>query len=310
MAKKSGMKVGLALLVGVVGLYAALVWLKGNAMPGHTIRSVEIHFEEVNGLMVGDPVKIRGVVYGKVADIQPHRDYVSVYISLPDSFPLYADAHAALQSKEVLSGKQIGLYPGTGGPLLKRGAAIPGEFIPDVSTAYEWLRSSMAQADTARIRRTIQQLESLLQAGTEATSLLPEVKATLAESRKLMASLNQTAATVGDLPLRALILRSDSMMRRADQMLTTTEHLLARTDTLMTAAQPIIPQVKNTLTQANQSLATVDSLLAKVDGLMAKVPDSLDYTLSNLNETLRFIRTRKLHVGMSLARNNKVFTTE
>lgn len=299
-AKKSGAKVGLTLLGGLVLLYGALVWLRGDPMPGKKLRRIAIRFENVNGLMPGDPVKVRGVVYGKVTDIQPHATHVMVYATIPDSFPLQSDAYAVLQSKEVLSGKQVSLYPGQQQASLAQGAVLPGEFVPDVSTAYEWLQSTIKQADTVRIRRALTEVESLLAAGADAATLLPELKATLTESRRLMASLGKTAALAEELPVKQLVLRTDSLMRRADRALTTTERLISRTDSLMAQAQPLVPQVKTTLDQASRSLSTVDSLLAQADGLMGKIPDSLDYTIYNLNETLRMIRERKLHVTAGL----------
>ncbi len=61
--------VGLLFLIGLGVLGVGLIWLRGNLFAGQTYE-VEILLENAPGLVVGTPVRYRGVRVGSVSDVQ------------------------------------------------------------------------------------------------------------------------------------------------------------------------------------------------------------------------------------------------
>ena len=74
---------------------------------------VEILFQDVMGLRVGDSVNSRGVVVGKVQGMELRPDGVLVRAELTQDVPLRADYKVEVLASSVLGGRYLNLDPGT-----------------------------------------------------------------------------------------------------------------------------------------------------------------------------------------------------
>lgn len=111
------------LLVVAVLITGAWTWFEDNGQV--TIRA---HFTSAEGLNVNDDVKVLGVSVGRVTEIENDGDGVVVTLEVDEDQPIPADAHAAIVSPSLVSGRFVQLAPvWSGGDRLEDGASIDEE---------------------------------------------------------------------------------------------------------------------------------------------------------------------------------------
>lgn len=120
--------VAVALLTGSVGL--TWVFLKGGFEGGIPVRAFFSAPGVGQQLPIGGDVKVRGVLVGRIHDMDLSGDGVVVHLRLQEGHDIPADSRAEIRSKTVFGQKWIELIPpkdGTGGAILAAGDAIPDE---------------------------------------------------------------------------------------------------------------------------------------------------------------------------------------
>ena len=75
--------------------------------------SREARFRDVSGLRSGDSVAVRGVVVGKVTEIELNSDHVIVRMEFTDPPDLFADASASVRSSSLLGGRYLDIDQGS-----------------------------------------------------------------------------------------------------------------------------------------------------------------------------------------------------
>ncbi len=111
---------GLAILAGI----GVMQW-----SPRHANRTTVVaHFDNTNGLFVGDNVIVLGVKVGAIESIEPQPDGAAVSFWVDEKYKLPADVRAVILSPKLITSRAIQLTPAyTGGPVLANGAVIPKE---------------------------------------------------------------------------------------------------------------------------------------------------------------------------------------
>jgi phospholipid/cholesterol/gamma-HCH transport system substrate-binding protein len=110
----------LALVVAAALLVGAFVW---NRDTGST--TVHAWFTSAEGLNVRDEVKVLGVRVGEITDIENRPEGVRVTMEVDAGQPIPADAHAAIVSPSLVSGRFVQFEPvWTSGDRLEDGATI------------------------------------------------------------------------------------------------------------------------------------------------------------------------------------------
>lgn len=118
-ALRSGRGLVTALVVlALVG--AVLLWTRDT---GSTV--VQARFASAEGLNVGDDVKVLGVRVGEIAEIENDDEGVLVTLEVDAGQPIPADAHAAIVSPSLVSGRFVQFDPVySGGDRLEDGDVI------------------------------------------------------------------------------------------------------------------------------------------------------------------------------------------
>ena len=103
--------------------------LAGCGLVGGESRTVSVELADSAGLFVGNEVGVLGVAVGKVTEIEPKGDHVTVTLDISDGdVRIPADVNAAVVSRSVATDRYIELTPVyDGGPQLQDGAVIPTE---------------------------------------------------------------------------------------------------------------------------------------------------------------------------------------
>jgi ABC-type transporter Mla subunit MlaD len=217
-----------------------------------------------------------------------------------DGMVLKRDASAEIQLKEVLSGKQITLYLGENAQPLPENGVLYGKNILDFPSVFSAADKLLSHIDTARLGKMVSSIEELLLA----TNRL----ATQMDASTLSRSLRQTDTLTRELShnLPALLAQTEQLLRHADVALSSTERMLSRTDARIqqfsTEADRRLPRADSLLTQTENALIQASSTLLQVQAVLHSLPDSavLHHSIQNLNQTLDYLREKKLNVHVSL----------
>jgi phospholipid/cholesterol/gamma-HCH transport system substrate-binding protein len=155
--KDAQLKVGLFSLAALFLLFFIIIWGKGFNYAKDKYK-INIVFESSGGLLIGEPVAIRGVVIGRVNRISLGDNNVVVEVSINNSVKLYSDAKAHIENQEIMGGKKIELFAGSGSGVLTENATIYGEnfgglleMAPYIISLAENMGSTLSKLDTTLI---------------------------------------------------------------------------------------------------------------------------------------------------------------
>lgn len=125
--KNVAIKVGIFLTVIMIMFVVGQLWLMRFNV-GKDKREMQIFFNDVSGLKLGDPVRVYGIKKGKVTDMKMRRDGVMVTVIIEEDIKLKEDARASIQDVAMISGtKTIVINPGTSEEPLDLSEPLMGE---------------------------------------------------------------------------------------------------------------------------------------------------------------------------------------
>lgn len=196
------LKAGIFISVIVFVLIMSWMWLANIKIRGNTQVAI-IHFPDVTGLKINDPIKVWGIEKGNVKGIKFKRDHIEVKILLDREVTLYTDAFAEILDVAMISGtKYIALDPGRSGTPLSPGTPLPGKaslgiplsVIGDLGDKASKILSVIESAEL------MQSLSSILRNLEEATARLSQiVKENQADLRKTTKYAMETTSTLKDM---------------------------------------------------------------------------------------------------------------
>ena len=177
-------KVGLTVIIATAILLGAIIWGKGLKLEPDTY-DLQVVFENVGGMVPGDPVTVNGLKAGKVKQILPRGRSVLCILRISDHIQLYRDATFTIVSAELLAGMRVEINPGRS-PQKINLALQPfrgryGGRIVDVGMTIGELAENVSGL-TFRLDSTVSMINKLLRQGT--------LQRDLSQS---LANLNQTS---------------------------------------------------------------------------------------------------------------------
>ncbi len=104
-------KVGAAVIFATLILIFGIIWGKGYSLQTNKY-DLTVVFDEVGGLIPGDPVTVNGVKEGKIAKIGWYGRKVLCSVEINSYIQLYEDAKFTVISAELLAGMKIEIFPG------------------------------------------------------------------------------------------------------------------------------------------------------------------------------------------------------
>ena len=245
--KKTNIKVGLTVLIGVVVLLVGIALGKDIKFFGRD-QVVKALFPTAGGLELGDPVTINGLKKGKVTAIELAGTDVMVTMEFPERISLKKDAQASIMMYELMGGKKVELVSGRAAEELPNGALIPGE-------------------STAGIAPLVRMVGSLSET----------VKSVAVKADTLLTSLNGFFAE-GD--LRGDF---DRTLSNADRALLSVDRVAGRADRMLAENSA---GLRRTLTEAETALQDLNGLLRENRPGIRAFIDSASLTMSSAQVTL------------------------
>lgn len=152
--------VGVAIVLAVLFVFFGVRFLEDRPLFGGTFQ-LTTEFDQANGLLPGNAVKISGVQIGEVKDVEllPEGHRVLVRMQIRDGVVVPQGSVATIEGVSALDNVSIGIKPGAEGqPPLEDGASIPSR---PTASMMERVNSTLAGAEN-----TFDHAESLI-AGTE-----------------------------------------------------------------------------------------------------------------------------------------------
>ena len=139
MKRRNEVMVGLSVIVGILVIVFGAVWLKGAKL-GQQPRLITARFEEAGSLLPGNNVKLRGVLIGRVADIQlePSGAGVLVTMSIDPKVRLPDDPVVILAPETLFGDWGAQISPRSTAPRYAYAespdpSVLPGFSLPDLS---------------------------------------------------------------------------------------------------------------------------------------------------------------------------------
>ncbi|MFH1687095.1 MAG: MlaD family protein [bacterium] len=245
-------RVGVIILIGIVILAGSLYWLQGYKLKMNS-RLINVVFDDVGTLAVGDKVTVSGVQKGKVNDLQLTPTGVLVELQLNDDVRLKRDAQIVIKNMGLMGERFVAITPGsdslefdyerealglydTGLPEVM---GLMGEMIQELRNLVVSIKSSVgSDSSLARFDRTVVHLESVSESLAEYVTR-NESKFDETASNLLRASrrLSKLMAENGD--------RIDSTAARFDQASVGVERVVAVLDTISISAREFADQLNN-----------------------------------------------------------------
>jgi phospholipid/cholesterol/gamma-HCH transport system substrate-binding protein len=182
-------KVGLTVIIATLILIFGIIWGKGFQLKTDKYH-ISIQFDNIGGMVIGDPVTVNGVKEGKVLDIGWKDRMVVCLIELNDRIQLYEDATFTIISAELLAGMKIEIFPGKSSNHINLSQQpFTGKYggrIVDVGLVIGDLAEDMS-ALSFRLDSTIAMINTMLRGG----NLQKDLSASLANLTRLTAELNK-----------------------------------------------------------------------------------------------------------------------
>ena len=182
--------VGLLLIIATAIFVFLLIWLRGKSLRSGQL--IEIAFDDVSGLKVGDPVRTSGVGVGQVNDIRlvaPGR--VDVVLKLHSAPNPRQDARAVVRSLDFFGARYVDYQPGSAAAPLPAGREIRGEKEQDLT--------GLAQGLSGQGQEALANAAAFL--GPENTR---ELRRLLTEARGAVSRLGSASETGGQQAAAAL----------------------------------------------------------------------------------------------------------
>lgn len=303
-------KIGLTVFVALIISYLSITWAnRSHFFAGEGI-TYNIDFQHVGGLLVGDPVHIRGYTMGRVEAIDPRVDRVAVKISLDRNYPLRRGTVAEIQPKELMGGKQIELIQGKDATTLEENSLLQGKTSLDFSSAFSQMGGIMEQFGEERMGQFLNRVDSLLVGVQQIVSSIEANKVSHTVSL-LEANLNVLNSLFNEVQERKLVAQVDSILYKVGQTMESTNLRLESVGDIMDSAQQVyLPQVGHTLDSVNQLISQVNGMLRtgedvlnNPDNVVGKLTQDeafatqLDSVITRLNRVLLQIEEDKIIVG-------------
>ncbi len=265
------LKVGLTVVIATFILIYGIIWGKGYRLKTNK-HKIQLVFDNVGGMVPGDPVTVNGVKEGKVVNIDWKGRDVLVTIELNDRVSLYEDATFTIISAELLAGMKVEIFPGNSDKKLNL-AQQPfrgkyGGRIVDVGLTIDKLAQDMSSL-TFRLDTTIALINSLLKDERLQSDITSSIK-----------NLSSLSSGLKDLPdtLNTTLTQLNTAIRNVNQ-------LISENRKPINSSLKEIQTMGKNINQLTQQLNTTLKGLKDQQGTLGKVVyDSTLY--QNLNRTL------------------------
>ncbi|MCS7082951.1 MAG: MlaD family protein [Bacteroidetes bacterium] len=249
-------KVGLAILLTIVTLYAGVLFLRDIPLLGGSYMVTAI-YEKVDGLLVGNPVQIAGVKVGSVARMELVPEGVRVHLRIDRGIRIPRDSRALIVSTDLIGTKAVSLILGDDPEPVSHNGVLLGQYDEGFAGQLQQEARPIVDKTTRTLDRlsgTLQEVELLLRQGGR-----EELQGTLTNLRSLTQSLAQILERRAQDLERAI----EALRITAEQGAELTDP--ARLDSLERALQANLRDLRRALAGLEEGQRELNEILRKIN---------------------------------------------
>lgn len=179
---------GLEIRVGAIVVVAAIIAVVGTMwfqkfQLGEKRYLFYAEFNEVGGLVTGDPIFINGVERGKVGRLFLEPDRVVAEMTVRDGVPIPRDSEVALKSIGMMGERFVAIRQGTSDIYVAPGDTLTGQFQMGLSEVMASAGSVLSEVETAV--RHLREISESLSAGGRLQEGVDDFAATSKNLRRM-----------------------------------------------------------------------------------------------------------------------------
>jgi len=247
---KQEVTVGALVILAIALFIVGSTWLKGRSIGGDLEDYWKVQFHQAGNLKVSSPVKVSGVIVGKVEHIELlDVGKVLVYVSVADRIAPRTDATAQIVSVGFVGDAAVELNPGTAPQKLTKERMIMGRQAAGVTDLAAKLgeradsvlilaQELMNEETSQQLRETMRSLQGTLRAaqrtmevyGNPTKGPTAEITRTLTALQGMSVRLDSTLANPA---LARAITRSDTLTANLSKMTAQFASTGARLDSVL-----------------------------------------------------------------------------
>lgn len=287
-------RLGVFFALVVIGAFI-LFEMIGGASFFHRGKDLRAYFDSVRELKVGDPVKLAGVMVGRVDDIRLATNKVEVVMRVNRDATVRTDSIAAVQFTGLMGQNFVSLTFGTASaPVAEAGAVLSAKDQPDLSQLMEKLQG---------VADGMQNMTKSF-SGEEFTKLLGPFTDFLKDNNTKLASIfgnmqNISSAIAEGKGTLGRLINDDSVYTNVVSMMTNLTRASGRLDSVLNNAEGLLVDARSAVGTATNVLAGIQ----RGDGTMGKLlHDETLYkettgAMTNLREIMQKINSGQGSVG-------------
>jgi phospholipid/cholesterol/gamma-HCH transport system substrate-binding protein len=279
-------KVGLTVIIATFILVFGIIWGKEYRLETDKYH-LQVLFDNVGGLVVGDPVTVNGVREGKIKQIDWQNRLVLCTLEINNHVQLYEDASFTVQSAELLSGMKVEIHPGRSDKNINKARQpFTGKYggqVVDITPVIKDL-----SMDIARLTRSLDSTVTMINTTLKDGDLQANVTNATRNFERISARLDHLIAVSGD-DLSESIRLAQKSIRDFNQIMEANKG-----------------SIEGSIKGFNQIMLRLDSLSISMQQVMKQI-ESRQGTLSHLiyDSTLHIQLKQTLHAVDSLAKQIK-----
>ena len=253
--RKTEIRVGLTVLIGILIFIWILGWAKNISLRSNE-KLVNVRFNNVAGLEIGDQVTINGLKKGYVKEMKIEPNNVLVELSMENDVQLKKDASFAISMLDLMGGKKVEVFPGSSDEIFNYNKVAEGTFFADIPSVMSLLGS--VQDDFVTVLKDVkialnsinkyltdEKLSSdVKQSLSNLNSLTDKLNGMLAENRSDLRSLTKNVVEITENSNDLLSKNKENI----NQLFTELKTVFQKSDTLLSDLNNL---TKETINQQN-----------------------------------------------------------
>jgi len=270
--RKTEIRVGITVIVGVVLFIWVLSWAKNYSLTSSR-EVVNVKFDNVSGLEVGDNVTVNGVKKGYVEDMEVKGDNVIVKLTIDSDVKLKKDATFAVSMLDLMGGKKVEVTPGISSQPIDLTKVQHGIF----------------EADIPKVMSIIGQVEGDL------PGIISDLKVSLSSLNTYLTDhqLNRNIK----LSVKNLAIISEKLNRLLDENSKNFNSLAKNSNELITQMNEFLT---NNRTDIEKTLSNIKDLTSRTDTLIAQINGFAKDTKQQKNNIGKLMYNEDLYKKLNL----------
>ncbi|MFK7972851.1 MAG: MlaD family protein [Bacteroidia bacterium] len=257
-------KFGIFAILAIAAFIIGMSYLKGSSLFG-TKLTLKAMYSNAEGLIPGNPVKIKGVKVGRIDNMELVGDSVKVEFSLDPYRMLPADSRAEIYSISILGEMGIKIVSGKSSQLLEEGQTISSDIEPGM---IEDITSKVTESEL---------VDNLTKLSKELSDLGKKLNQSLGGEEGQPSKLDGIVKN-----LEATTNRTELLMKELTKTATNFSKLADNTNTIMAE----VASQKDGLSGSVTNLKTLTDSLAAASGNIKTLAEGANSAVSNLSSVL------------------------